>query len=707
MSMSFGGGGMWGTNVGGGGMRPGAWGGAGNATQGGAPFAGVPPELEDAVRHLTDNEPDHGEPDVVFTPLPTDTRVLTLRQMIMDRWRIALMSLIFLTIETIGFQTGPYLTQIGIDDGLVGKHQHLDVVIACGIIYLVTVLLTVLVERARVRNTGKLAAQVMNDLRVRVFGHIQRLSLDYFTEEKAGVIMTRMTSDIEALQQLLQDGLVQFAIQGFTMVLVLGILLSYNWKLALITVLIVVPALTVASLWFRSASERAYLRVRDTLAGVIADIAESLSGVRVIASYNRQRNNVVHHRNVLGAYRDANYKTARVTANYSTASDFIGVMGQALLLLIGGTMVLHSWHTGPGGGLVQNANPELTIGQLTAFVLYLGSFFQPIQQLVQLYNTYQQGQAAVSKLRVLLATQPSVPEKPDAYVLPPIQGDIALEEVDFAYSADDYVLRDINIRIPAGESVAFVGPTGAGKSTIAKLVTRFYDPTHGRVTIDGHDLRDVTLESLRRQLGVVPQEPFLFTGTIRDNVAFARPDVGLSRVQEAIDAVGLTELMERLPRGLDTVVHERGQSLSSGERQLIALARAFVAAPRVLVLDEATSNLDLKSEVKVERALDRLLEGRTAILIAHRLTTAMRADRIVVVDHGRIVEVGSHMELLAASGRYAEMFATWSKEQGSRAHDELFNGANGAPENGAPSNGAPSNGGPSGAPRPTAARPTA
>jgi ATP-binding cassette subfamily B protein len=660
MGMNFGGTSILGG--GGGGGHGDGRGVAGAATRGGAPFAGIPPELQDSVTRLLKTEPDHGEPDVLFTQRSSDNRRLTLTQMIMDRWQIALLSVIFLTIEAVGFQTGPYLTQIGIDDGLVGKHPNLAVVVICGVVYLVSVVLTVFVERARVRNTGKLAAQVMNDVRVRVFAQIQRLSLDYFTDEKAGVIMTRMTSDIEALQQLLQDGLVQFAIQGLTMLVVAAVLFSYNWLLALITMAIVVPALTVSSLWFRSASERAYLLVRDAISGVIADIAESLSGVRIAASYNRQRSNVVHHRNVLGTYRAANFMTARVTAAYSTASDFIGLTGQVLLLLIGGTMVLHSWHQLPGGGLAPNAHPLLTIGELTAFILYLGSFFQPIQQLVQLYTTYQQGQAAVIKLRTLLATEPTVSEKPDAYDLPPIEGAVALEEVEFGYDPAHPVLRDVNISIRAGESVAFVGPTGAGKSTIAKLVTRFYDPTKGRVTIDGHDLADVTMNSLRRQLGVVPQEPFLFTGTIRDNVAFARPDATEDEVLDAIHAVGLDDLMERLLLGIDTAVHERGQSLASGERQLIALARAFLAGPRVLVLDEATSNLDLKSEAKVEVALDRLLQGRTAILIAHRLTTAMRADRIVVVDHGRIVEVGSHAELVDLGGRYAEMYETWSHQ---------------------------------------------
>ncbi|WP_256356279.1 ABC transporter ATP-binding protein [Streptomyces sp. PKU-EA00015] len=308
------------------------------------------------------------------------------------------------------------------------------------------------------------------------------------------------------------------------------------------------------------------------------------------------------------------------------------------------------------------ADGELTIGELVAFLLSLGAFFQPIQQLVQLYNTYQQGQSSIVKLRQLLSTRAEVEEAPGAVDLPKVEGEIVFEDVTFGYVPDRPVISDVSLDIRAGETVAFVGPTGAGKSTLAKLVTRFYDPGSGRILIDGRDLRDVRIESLRRQIGVVPQEPFLFAGPLRDNIRFAVPDASDDRVREALRVVGLVDVVERLPDGLDTVVQERGQSLSSGERQLVALARAFLARPRVLVLDEATSNLDLQSETKLEQALDVLLEGRTAILIAHRLSTAMKADRIVVVDEGRIVEVGAHDQLLAADGKYTQMYATWTSQ---------------------------------------------
>jgi len=320
-------------------------------------------------------------------------------------------------------------------------------------------------------------------------------------------------------------------------------------------------------------------------------------------------------------------------------------------LLVGGRLVLDN---------------KLELGELAAFVLYVTVFFAPIQQLVQLYNTYQQGTAALRKLAEVVATEPTVAEHPDADELAPIEGLIEFRGVTFAYGNGPNVLENVDLRIEAGEVFALVGATGAGKSTIAKLVTRFYDPTVGSICIDGHDLRDVTLASLRSQLGVVPQEPFLFGGTIGENIGFARPEATVEEINEAVELVGITDLVARSADGLDESVHERGTSLSAGERQLLALARAFLARPRVLILDEATSSLDLESETKVEAALDVLLEGRTAIIIAHRLATAMRADRIAVVDGGAITELGSHLELLELGGAYASMYATWTRHASPR-----------------------------------------
>ena len=484
----------------------------------------------------------------------------------------------------------------------------------------------------------------MHDLRIKVFTHFQRLSLDFFTDEKAGVLMSRMTSDIENLQQLVQDGISSFATQGLTMIVITIVLFVLNVTLATWTIALVVPALVVFSLWFHRASESGYLKSRDRIALVLADLSESLYGIRVVTAHNRQRRNIRNHRHVVGAYRDANFYTGRVNAIYGPATIMIGILGQALLLGIGGDMVLRH---------------QLSLGALFAFFLYLNRFFQPIQLLVQQYNSLQQGRSSIIRLRELLETPPTVEEAPDAIDLPEIEGRLTFERVSFGYDPRRPVLRDVDLEIAPGESVAFVGPTGAGKSTLAKLANRFYDPTSGRVLVDGIDVRQVTLRSLRRQLGVVPQEPFLFAGTLRSNLLFGRPGASEADVLEAVTVVGLDDLVGRLEKGLDTPVHERGQTLSAGERQLIALARAFLARPRVLILDEATSSLDLASETIVERALDRLLEGRSAILIAHRLTTAQRADRIVVVDQGGIVEVGTPRELLAHDGAYAAMHRAW------------------------------------------------
>ena len=609
----------------------------------GLPFAGIPPEMMAGVERLLAKEPDHPEPVVEFSNVPPkDQKGFTLRTLLRPHWWALVVGIALVAVETVTLQIGPQLTQRAIDRGMLAN--DFGVVGLMAALYLASIVLNGITSAVRVSWTGRLGQRLMESLRVRVFSHIQRLSLDFFTEEKAGRIMTRMTSDIEALSELLGDGIINLIVQLFTLIYVVCVLFSMNVQLALVVTLVIVPVMTVMTLWFRSRSEIGYDRVRERIADVMADLQESLSGIRIVAAYNRQRYNEVKHRNIVGDHKVANEGAAKVGAIYGPGTESVGTAAQALVLLVGGRMVFDG---------------SLQPGELMAFVLYVSAFFAPIQQLVQLYNMYQSGQAAVSKIRDLLDTDPDVVEKPDAIELPPIDGEIRFEDVEFGYVDGQPVLRDLNLTIAAGETFSLVGTTGAGKSTIAKLVTRFYDPTAGRVLVDGYDLRDVTLRSLRRQLGVVPQEPFLFGGSLRDNISFARPGATDDELMEACRAVGLDELVERLPGGLDAPVYERGSSLSSGERQLLALARAFLASPRVLILDEATSSLDLRSESIIERALDNVLEGRTAIIIAHRLSTAMRADRIAVVNDGRIVELGSHDELVAQGGIYAGMFATW------------------------------------------------
>ena len=641
--MAWGGGGFGG---GGGGGFVGAQAAAQSA---GLPFGGIPTELQQGVDRILATEP---------APEPS-TEVFTQRPSARDRQRLSIPMLVgehpvlvaggaacVLVVGALGV-AGPLLVGWAIDYGI--KAHDLRKVEMYAAAYLVISFVVAYTQRAGVHLWCRLAARVMHRLRILVFTHLQRLSLDFFTEEKAGVLMSRMTSDIENLQQFLQDGISSFGIQLVSMVTIIIVLFKLDAKLAMLSIVAVVPLLLVLTIWFHRASERGYLRARDGIANVLSDLSESLYGVRVITATNRQRYNVVQHRNVVGEYRDANLYTGRANAIYGPATVTITILGQALLLGVGGNAVLHD---------------QLSIGVLVSFVLYLGRFFQPIQLLVQQYNVLQQGRSSIIRLRELVETPPSVDERVGAEALPPVTGAIEFREITFSYVPGHPVLEHVDLAIAPGESVAFVGPTGAGKSTMAKLVNRFYDPDEGAVLVDGHDVRAVTMHSLRSQIGVVPQEPFLFAGSIRENLVFAHPDADDAEVEDAIDAVGLRELVERLPRGVDTMVHDRGQTLSAGERQLLALGRAFLSHPRVLVLDEATSSLDLRSETVVEQALNRLLEGRTAILIAHRLTTAKRADRIVVVEDGGIVETGSHDELVSAGGRYAAMYATWVRQGG-------------------------------------------
>lgn len=584
----------------------------------GLAFAGVPSELRERFEAIMAEEPDVpvDEAGVAFSPVVTDEerRPFTLRGFVAPHWRALLGAVVLVVVETATGLVGPILTQVGIDDGI--GEGDVGVLVGASLAYLAAVGANVGVGAARIAWTGRVGERLMLALRVRVFTHLQRLSLDWFTNERAGRVMTRMTSDIDSLSALFQDGLVNLVVQALTVVVVTAVLFSYDATLALVTLGVVVPAMTVATVTFRSRSDRGYGAVRQRLADVLADLQESLAGIRLVTAHNRQRHNAKRHRVILEEHRDANVYTGNLGALYAPGTELVATVGQGVLLVVGGHRVLRG---------------ELSVGELTAFILFLTTFFAPIQQLVHLYTTYQSGQAAAAKLRGLLATAPSVTEAPGAVELPPIEGEIRFEGVRFGYGPLP-VLDGFDLTVHPGETLALVGPTGAGKSTIAKLVTRFYDPDEGRVLIDGFDLRHVTVESLRRQIGVVPQEPYLFAGSVRNNISFARPDASDEDLAHAVTMLGLDDLVARLPQGLDTPVHEGGSSLSSGQRQLLALARAFVARPRVLVLDEATSSLDRASEATVDHALDVLLEGRTAIVIAHRPATAMRADRMVRVS---------------------------------------------------------------------------
>ena len=623
-----------------GGRGGGGWGGSP-----GLPFAGIPPEYMERIQEIMADEEEIPVPHVEFRHAVPEQRRFTLRGFLLPHWKRLLVAFLIVLSETLFSQVGPRLTGYGIDHGVVAK--NFDVLIWVSIIYLVSIGMSAVLSNLRIKWTGRIGQELMYELRVRVFTHLQRLSLDFYTREKAGRIMTRMTSDIEALQSLFQEGLISLTMQAMTLLVMIGLMLTMSVPLTAVLVFGVAPIMVLATLWFRNSSERAYDVVRERIADLLADLQESLSGARIVAMHNRQRRNNIRHRRVAGRNRDSNLTAAKIAATYDSTAQTVAVGGQMLMLLAGGAMVL---------------NGELGIGSLVAFMIYVPQFFQPIQQLVQLHNTYQSGQAAVRKLRDVFDEQPSVAEALDAQELPPIEGRISLEGVTFGYDDDVKVLHEVDLEVQPGETLVLVGDTGSGKSTIAKLITRFYDPQQGRILIDGHDLRDVTLLSLRQQLGVVPQEPFMFAGSIRDNIAFAHDDASDEEILEACREVGIAGLIERLPQGLDTPCHERGISLSSGERQLLALARAFLAHPRVLVLDEATSNLDLQTEGMVERALDVLLGGRSAILIAHRLSTAMRADRIAVIHEGRLVELGSHDELVARGGRYSAMYDVWSRQ---------------------------------------------
>jgi ATP-binding cassette subfamily B protein len=555
----------------------------------------------------------------------------------------AILSGITLIVGTAIGLVSPFASKFAIDRGIVPGDR--GALIFWTVLFVVAALLGWGASVAQTYLSAWVGQRVLADLRRDLFDHIQTLELGYFERNRAGWLISRLTNDVSALEELVTDGLYSSVQNTLLLVGTAGVLLYLDWRLALAT-LTVFPLMALATTLFRIYSARAYRRMRERLADVTATLAEDLAGARIVQAFRRERGNAEAFGEISHGYRVANYRTVQLNAWYFPFVGLLGSASTAIVLAYGGVLYF---------------DDAITIGTLFAFMLFLANFFDPIQALSQLFNTFLAASAALDKIFDVMDTRPELRDADGARPLPQIDGAVELSGVHFGYGEGAEVLHGIDLDVAAGQTVALVGHTGAGKSTLVKLLARFYDPTEGTIRIDGHDLRDVQVRSLRGQLGIVPQEGFLFATSIRENIAFGRPGASLADVQAAARAVGAHEFIAALPEGYETSVAERGAALSIGQRQLIAFARALLADPRLLILDEATSSVDIASEAVIEEALARLLAGRTAFVVAHRLSTIRRADVIVVLEDGRVIEQGSHDELMALGGRYCALYDDWAE----------------------------------------------
>ncbi len=593
------------------------------------------------------------------------------------RGLLTLGSLAVLTQSAAGLAM-PYLVKVAIDRGVVPR--HLEVLDRVAIAYVVLAAVQLLAGRVEILTVAAVGQRVLYAVRGRLFGHLQTLSLDFYEHERTGRVVARMTNDIDAMSDLVTDGLVTFITSVITLAGIAVILVLLDWQLALAT-LTVAPLLALAGTVFRRRSAAAWRRVRETATVVTVQLQEALAGVRAIQAFRRERSTAERFAAATHDERRAHQRTIALAALFFPGVEFAGALATVVVLGVGGRQVL-------AGGL--------EIGTLAAFLLYLRSLFDPVQQLSELYDTFQAATAGAERVGAVLAVEPTVREAPEPIPLLMVSGEVRLEDVRFAYvtsgpthvggarsphsppgapvpespesdsSRGPEVLHGVDLLVPAGSTLALVGPTGAGKSTVAKLIARFYDPLSGQVSLDGHDLRQVRLGDLRRAMGYVPQEGFLFSSfdsnrsaTVADNIRFGRPDATRADIEAAVRAVGAESVIGDLPKGLDTEVGERGVMLSAGERQLVSFARAWIADPALLILDEATSNLDVVTEAGLQQALHTLRQGRTTIIIAHRLSTVVEADQIAIVEGGRVVEVGTPDELLDRGGRFADLYDRW------------------------------------------------
>jgi ABC-type multidrug transport system fused ATPase/permease subunit len=565
-----------------------------------------------------------------------------------ERGRLIVGSLL-IVLHSIAGLAIPVLIGRAIDDGIrpaLAHHASLRTLYVIVAIFVVVQVIEATTLGGCLAYIGLAGERVLFDLRTRVFDHFQRLSVAFYEKYTSGRIMSRLGNDIDAIADLFLTGLIDLPWGVLQLCGIVVILLVLDIPLALVT-LVVFPLLFLLTRWFRNRSEVIYRRVREAVTLVYIQFTETLGGIRAVHAFRREPRNQELFEDIDARYRDANMDAIRAQARYGPGSALLGEVTQFAVLLYGGWRVAHG---------------QMQLGVLISFVLFVGRLFHPIQELSQVYNIFQAAGAALEKLSGLLEEKPSVPEPhaESAVTRDGWSGRVAFEDVTFGYR-DRNILENLSLEVPAGQTVALVGPTGAGKSTTARLVARFYDPNEGSIRIDGTDLRHLPSPELRRAIVMVTQESFLFSGTVADNIAFGRPSASREEIEQAARVVGAHTFIEKLPQGFDTDIRKRGGRLSAGQRQLVALARAFLADPAVIIFDEATSSIDMPSERLIQRALEVVLRERTAFIIAHRLATVEIADRVLVIDDGKIVEDGSPLDLMSEGGRWARLREAWDE----------------------------------------------